>query len=307
MDRAADHGVEAILRDELVREGRALTAVVPVLRHFLNSDADTLVSDAILARVRGMILDLAAQLAAVAAGRDPATRARTGEDEAVSEALAARLTGNEVLLSHCHALAVESLIAARLHQRQALDPVLSPLLQELIASEDPEVATLAMSALAAQSRYVQSQQRMELPLGELPAEILYGLIAEARQEAADAAALAQLTAAYDEAATRIALMARLVSAMRSGTIAALAMDHAGVALFASTIAAATRSPREAAILACHESQTTRFALLLRASGLSPAAIERQVLLLTPAARLPQGLGALTPEHAAILAGTGVRE
>ena len=62
MDIAADHAVEAFLRDELARENRAATAVVPVLRHLLNSDAHALVSDAIVARVRGMVVDCAAQL-----------------------------------------------------------------------------------------------------------------------------------------------------------------------------------------------------------------------------------------------------
>ena len=61
MDLAADQAVEAILREELAREARALEAVVPVMRHLLASEAQALVSDAILARVRWMIQDLAAQ------------------------------------------------------------------------------------------------------------------------------------------------------------------------------------------------------------------------------------------------------
>lgn len=304
MDLAADHAVEAILRDELAREARALAAVVPVLHHLLRSDADALVSDAILARVRGMILDLAAQLVAAAAGRDAATRARSAEDHAACEALAARLTGEEALLAHCHALAAEALIAARLQQRLALDPVLSPLLQELIASEDPDIAALAMSALAAQARFVQSQQRMELPVGELPAELFHALVARVQAGSAASGGLVRLTAGYDEAATRIGLMARLVAAMGRGAVAGLAIDHAGAALFATTLAAAARTGREAAVLACHEGQAARLALLLRAGGLTPSAIERQLLLLSPAARLPQGLAALTPEQAAGLAQAG---
>lgn len=304
MDLAADHAVEAILRDELARETRALAAVVPVLRHLLRSDADALVSDAILARVRGMIHDLAAQLVAAAAGHDAVTRARSGRDHAASERLAARLMDDEALIAHCHALAAESLLAARLQQRQASDPVLSPLLQELIASEDADVSSLAMSALAAQSRFVQSQQRMELPLCELPAELFHALVAQVQTETADSASLVRLTAGYDEAATRIGLLARLVAAMRHGAIAGLAIDHAGVALFSSTLAASARTPREAAVLACHDSQAARLALLLRAGGLPPSAIERQLLLLAPSALLPPGLASLTPEAAATLARAG---
>ncbi len=304
MDLAADHAVEAILRDELAREARALAAVVPVLRHLLSSDADALVSDAILARVRGMIHDLAAQLGAAAAGRDPATRAGPGEDPAALESLAARLMAEEALLGHCHALAAESLIAGRLQQRQALDPVLSPLLQELIASQDTEVAGLAMSALAAQSRFVQSQRRMELPIGELPAELFHALVAQVQASAPDSGALVRLQAGYDEAGTRLGLMARLVAAMRRGAVAGLALDHAGLALFASTLAATARTARGDAVLVCHEGQAARLALLLRAAGLTPSAAERQILLVAPAARLPRGLAQLSPEQAAALAHAG---
>lgn len=304
MDLAADHAVEAILRDELAREARALAAVVPVLRHLLSSDADALVSDAILARVRGMIHDLAAQLLAAEEGRDPATRATGFDDPAALDQLAARLMADEALLGHCHALAAESLIAGRLQQRHGLDPVLSPLLQELIASEDVDVASLAMGALAAQSRFVQSQRRMELPLGELPAELFHALVAQAQASAPDSAALVRLQAGYDEAATRIGLLARLVAAMRRGAVAGLALDHAGLALFASTLGVAARVHREEAVLVCHERQYLRLALLLRAAGLMPSAIERQFLMVESAGRLPRGLAEMSPEHAAALVKDG---
>lgn len=300
MDLAADHAVEAFLRDELARKARALAAVVPVLRHLLSSDADALVSDATLARVRGMIHDLAAQLLAAEAGRDPVTRGSGFEDPAALEQLASRLMPDETLLGHCHALAAESLIAGRLQQRHALDPVLSPLLQELIASEDVDVASLAMGALAAQSRFVQSQRRMELPLCELPAELFHALVAQMQASAPDSTALVRLQAGYDEAATRIGLLARLVAAMRRGAVAGLALDHAGLALFASTLGVAARIPREEAVLACHEGQGLRLALLLRAAGLMPSAIERQLLLVEPAGRLPRGLAEMSPEYAATL-------
>lgn len=304
MDLAADHAVEAILRDELAREARALAAVVPVLRHLLASDADALVSDAILARVRGMIRDLAAQLLAAEAGRDPAARGPELDDPDALDQLAARLMADEALLGHCHALATESLISARLQQRHALDPVLSPLLQELIASEDADVASLAMGALASQSRFVQSQRRMELPLGELPAELFHALVAQMQVSSPDSAALVRLQAGYDEAATRIGLLARLVAAMRRGALAGLALDHAGLALFSSTLGVMARVTREEAVLACHEGQTARLALLLRAAGLTASAIERQLLLIEPAARLPRGLAEMSPEHAATLAQSG---
>ncbi|RNJ63073.1 MAG: hypothetical protein EDM03_01135 [Porphyrobacter sp. IPPAS B-1204] len=306
MDLAADHAVEAILREELVREARALAAVAPVLRHLLGTEAQSLLSDAILARVRGMMGDLASQLLAIGAGRDPATRGGAAADPAALDALAARLMADEGLLAFCHAAATEGLIAQRLHQRHAIDPVLSPLLQELIASEDPAIAALAMTTLAAQSRFVQGQRRMELPLGELPAELFHRVTAMARSEGEETAAFSRAHAAYDEAASRIGLLARLVAAMRRGVLAGLGLEHAGLALFSSALAAATRQPRSLCVLACHEGQGMGLALRLRAAGLSPAAIERQLSLTDTAARLPRAFAEVSSDRAAVLLATGGR-
>lgn len=303
MDLAAEDAVEAILRDGAAREARALSAVVPVLRHLLGSEAQGLVSDALLARVRGMIVDLAAQLIAAAEGRDPGIRLSVDNPDSLDR-LSETLMADEPLLAHCHALAAESLIAERLHQRHAIDPVLSPLLQELIASQDPSVATLAMQTLAAQSRFVQAQRRMELPLGELPAELFHALLARARAAAQDDAGLSGLQIAYDEATSRLGLLARLVAAMRRAVVAALGLDHAGVALFASALATETRVARHDAVLACHEGQAMRLALLLRAAGQLPPMIERQVVLINPAARLPHALSTLSSDRAAALLNGG---
>lgn len=299
MHPAADHAVEALLRDELARETRALSCVVPVLRHLLGSEAQALVSEAILARVRGMISNLAAQLVSLAAGRAPATRAPPS-DPVAHEGLVEALMADAVVLAHCHALAAESLAAERLQQRHGIDPVLSPLLQELIASEDTAVAALAMAALAAQSRFMQSQRRMELVLDELPAELFHAVLALVQPEAADQAVLARVQAAYDEGTSRLGLLARLVASMRRGVVAALALDHAGIALFVSGLAASSRTGRAAAVLACHEGQGMRLALMLRVAGLLPGAIERQVLMVDPAGNGLRGLAGLSPERAAVL-------
>lgn len=307
MDLAADYAVEALLSDELARENRALAAVVPVMRHLLGSEARALVSDVVLARVRGMMVDCAAQLLAALAGRDPATRAHATTDPAAIDHWTEALMEDPALLAFCHALATESLIAERLHQRHGIDPVLSPLLQELIAAQDPAIASLAMSTLAAQSRFIQSQRRMELPLGELPAELFHALTARAAAQAPDAAArdgFARLQASYDEAAGRLGLLARLVAAMRRGALAALTLDHAGLALFASALGAQTRQPREAGVLACHTGQGARLALALRAAGAALPAIERQFLLVEPSARMPREIASLSPERAAVLLGRG---
>jgi len=301
MDLATGGTVEAMLRNELARETRALGSVVPVLRHLLASDGQRLVSDAILARVRGMLSDLAAQLCAAAAGRDPGLRLADTADEGAQESLAESLAADPALLAFCHGLAAESQLAERLHHQRGIDPVLSPLLQELIASEEPVIAELAMNALAAQSRFIQSQRRMELPLGELPAELFHGAIAGR----VEGDAVARLQLGFDEGANRLGLLARLVSAMRRGAVAALALDHAGAALFASALAALSRQPRAHAVLACHEGQGARLALSLRSAGLTPAAIERQFLLLDPAAPLPRDLAEVSPDRARLLLGASL--
>lgn len=288
MNLADEATVEAILRDELARETRALGSVVPVLRHLLASEGQRLVSDAILARVRGMLADIAAQL--VAAGHPGA-----------HDALAETLAGDPALLAFCHALATESHLAERLHHQRSIDPVLSPLLQELIASDTPAIAELAMNALAAQSRFIQSQRRMQLPLTELPAELFAAVLGASGAQGAGRAALLQ---SYDEGASRIGLLARLVGAMRRGAVAALALDHAGTALFASALAALAGQDRAHAVLACHDGQGMRLALMLRAGGLKPEAIERQFLTLDPAAPLPRDLAVLSPDRARVLLGAG---
>lgn len=299
MDLADSGAIEAAFRDALARETRALGAAVPVLRHMLASEGHRLVSEAILARVRGMLADLAAQLLAAAAGRDPAIRLPLDAERGAHEALAEALAGDALLLAHCHALAAESVAAERLHQHHAIDPVLSPLLQELIAAAEPVVAELAMNTLAAQSRFIQSQRRMALPLSELPAELFHALAA---RHLPQGEATRRLHEAYDEGVTRLGLMARLVSAMRRGAIAALTLDHAGLALFASALAGLARLPREAAVLACQEGQGARLALMLRSAGLEAEAIAPAFALLDPAARAPQGLEDIAPERARMLLG-----
>lgn len=288
--------VETVLRQELARENRALDAVVPVLRHLLASEGERLLSDAIVARLRGMLSDLALQLLALDEGRDPSLRVMRDSDAQACDALVEALAGDPALLTLCHALAAESQLAERLYHQRAIDPVLSPLLQELIASDVPSVAELAMNALAAQSRFIQSQRRMELPLTELPAELFHRLVTARRHTPA----LEALRQAYDEGASRLGLLARLVSAMRHGALAALALDHAGAALFASALAGLARLPRDQAVIACHPQQAMRLALSLRAAGQGGEAIERQVLLIDPAARSLREVADMPPARARLL-------
>lgn len=307
MDRTQTSRVEAILREELAREDRALLGVAPVISHLLASSGHSLVSDAIVARLRGMLSDIARQLLETASRGSTGRRAPDAPAELQAvDRLADELAMESAILNHLYALAMEGHLTQRLEQRSSLDPVLSPLLQELIASDQPAIAELAMNTLAAQSRFVQGQRRMELPLGELPAELFLAAIGRFEATLDESAgngpalSLATLKQDYNEAASRLGLLARLVSAMKGGAVAALELDHAGFALFATALGGLTRQSRDLAVLACHERQSARLALSLRAAGQEADAIERQFLLVEQAEMLPLGISQMPPERALAL-------
>lgn len=304
MNSAAASSVETVLRDELARADRALAGVAPVLGHVLAAAGHSLVSDAVVARVQGMLNDLARQLVGrLAMDKGEAPGSGPDADPASIEALAAQLANDTPMLSFLHALAMEGLLTERLNQRVSIDPVLSPLWQELIASEDAATSETAMQALAAQSRFMQAQRRMQQPVLELSSEALeralriFARTTPVDREAHTMQGMRALKQEYDEAKTRIGLIARLVSSLRGGVVAALELEHAGLALFASALAHKTGQSRERTVLACHDQQAARLALALRASGLDGAGVERQLITLDPDIRLPRGLDGVSPENA----------
>jgi hypothetical protein len=277
--------VEAAMLAGLARGDGVVAGVGPVLRHLLVNDDRDYFADDILATLRGMVGDVARQLA--------------GEDHAD---LSAALVDVPGLVAQAHALAAEGQLARRLRETQGMDPVLSPLLQALIASPRGEMAALAMQVLAAQARFVQQQRRMQWPLVELPAELLHGALQAWRAVAGDAATAREnaVRADYDEAATRLGLLARLIGEMGAGVVAALELPHAGVAIFASALAHASTQARSGVVLSMLSRQVERLVLGLRAGGLSAAGVEAAVLALHPGATPPAGLGRIEPERAARL-------
>jgi hypothetical protein len=309
-DRMSDVGhplpadsVELPLRQALAQGDAVLGTVAPVLRHLLANDDSGLFGDVILARVRGMVHDLARQLVERIGGND--------EDVA---RLGSVLIENAAVLGHLHALVLEWQLTEVLQERLALDPVLSPLLQALVGSSDQATAALAMKFLAAQARFGQAQRRMRLPLTELPGDLLHGALlamravagAEPQTDARAARAEAAVRADYDEGRSRLGLISRLISGMGAGAIAALSIHHAGAAIFLSALAIASGDDRDLATLATSETQRTRLALALCAAGLKPSAIEEQLLVLDPDAVLPRGLERLGPDRAAALLAMGSR-
>lgn len=305
---AADPGnpeaVENVLRRELAHGDAMLGSVVPVLRHLLRNEDASLFGDEIVARVRGMAADIAGQLIDAAGGSGLAETARADLLTRVADGL----IGNAALIGHLHALAIEWQLTDRLHARLALDPVLPPLLQALIASPNGPTSTLGMNLLAAQSRFTQAQRRMKLPLAELPAHVLHAILPSLHGACGDdrsadllaEQAEATIRAGFDESRSRLGLIARIVSGMGAGAVAALSVAHGGVAVFLSALAIASGQERDIVVLATHEAQLARLALSLRAAGLGPDAMEEQMLALHPDVTPPAGFERIGPEHAAAL-------
>ncbi|WP_346033239.1 hypothetical protein [Erythrobacter westpacificensis] len=296
--------VEDMLRDELAQGDVILSTARPILRHLLANDNHALFSDEVIARIRGMMVHLARQMLfelAAELGIDD-RGAFVAERE---EALATSLLEDAAFLGHAHALTIEAQMAERLSARSGIDPVLSPLMQELAASDDEGLAQAAMRIIAAQARYMQKVRRMELPLEELPAELFHAATAALKRSQDDLGSEAmavcdRLRENHDEGERRIGQMMRLVMAMKPDASRALSVDHAGLSLFSTALAMACEQERDAVILSLGENQCARLAISLRAAGLEQSAVEQQFLYLHPEISLPEGFSSLGADRAAEL-------
>lgn len=296
---------EADLRAGLAEEEALVESTGPILHHFLASDDHSLFSDEVVARVRGMVAHVAEQLLVAQAEAGGVADAAGFVAEARDE-LVLLLLENAGLLHHLHCLSLEWRLADQIHRRNAIDPVLSPLIQAEMASPDGANGATAMALLAAQARFNQHQRRMELPLTELPGDLFHIALLTLRGHAASTGdssaemAERQLRAAFDESRGRLGLAARFITAMEGDAMAALSVAHAGVALFLTALAMASGQSRTAAIMATAGRGMTRLALSLRAAGLKPGMIEEQLLVLHPDVVLPEEFGQLRPDRAAAL-------
>ena len=290
----ADQPVDAALRAELARGDMALSTLTPVLTHFLNTQDRSLFSDAIVARVRGMLRNAAYRLLRVEAEEISANDV-FAYAETRADALGEELARHTAFLGHCHALAIEWQLADRLRSRNGIDPVLSPLLQSLVASEDAALSDAAMGTLAAQARFIEQQKRMEMPLAELPEDQFAHFISVWRRQRDDLSEDLATTVerrirdmrAENEA--RLSLLERTVAGLRNQADVALSLTHAGAALFLTTLAHKAGQERDIAVVSTNDRQLVRFALSLRAAGLSPAEARAQLRCLHPDAVMPASI------------------
>lgn len=294
--------IEEVLQHELVSGDIVLGTLGPIIGHLLANHDNSLFSDEIVARVRGMVNHLASQmldeLGTTLQLADPGVLA-----EGQGRELAAELATSQALLTHCHALALEWQLAERLEKRCAIDPVLTPLLQALIASDHDETAGTAMALLASQVRFVQAQRRMELPLTELPGDLFHHALltwqtfSDGRDEEALRAADRSMRDRFDESTSRLGLLNRLVGGMGNGVRAALSIAHAGVAIFCTAMANQSNQDRDLAVVSTNDRQLARLALALRSAGLRPKEVEEQFLTIHPETTLPEGFELLRADRA----------
>ncbi len=293
--------VERALRDDLSAGDSVLASTRPILRHLLINRDHSLFSDEVIARVRGMVSHLGRQLM-LACGEVAGQADAVGGNPVAADDLVARLLTDPAILGHAHALTLEAIVVDRLQRRSEIDGVLAPLLQELAGAGDANLADAAMKLIAAQARFLQQARRMELPLAELPGDLFHKALVALRavlpEDHVRLAAEARLRADYDEAQGRLAQLSRLVMALGSRAPRALAIENAGLAVFATALAMASGQDRALVVLSLGENQLARLALSLRAAGLDHSALEEQFLYLHPDALLPEGFDMVTPDKAA---------
>ena len=303
-----ERALAALVAERLEAADAALADGRSILRHMLGHDDHDLLTDRIVAQVGGLLRDVAFQLLAAVEAAAGTAEPR-GVAEELCDPLARALAAQPLLLGHAHALAFEWTLAETLAERLALDSVLSPLLRDLIASGDADMAATAMRALAAQTRFGQAQRRGELPLIELPGDVLHAALIVMRtwigetdhaRDGDAAAAERAIRAQVDEAASRLGLLQRAISALGGEAVAALDLARGGVALFATALGLGAGLERDSAVMALSGGQTQRLALALRACGLDPSAIDAQFLALHPDAMPPAPVTSLEPDRAAAL-------
>lgn len=301
--------VERLLRDELAQGDTMLSTATPILRHLLVNEDQALFSDEVVARVREMMTDVARQLLHARAEASGIADRSTylAEHEG---ALAEILFNEPAFLGHVHALTLEAQMALRLQSRSNIDPVLSPLMQELVASRDTAIAGTAMAVLASQARFIQHHHRMSLPIGELPGDLFHTSLLALRGyvgDAGEAVANAEraLRDVFDEGSARLGLLSRLVMRMGKSAPRALNVDLAGLAIFSTALAMASGQKRALTVLSLSDRQYARLALAMRAAGLKQPAVEEQFLYLHPDISLPDGFDVLSADRASVLlAGSG---
>lgn len=300
--QSAAEASDSLLRADLARGAQVIASIEPILRHLLLQDDQSIFSEEIVARTRGMITSLVVHILQELWASGRAEAART-DDEATLTAVLLAVPG---LLGHCHARAVEGQLNDRLASQARIDPVTSPIITARLAAPDPEMAALAMKVLTAQARFVQSQRRMDLSPYELPADLLHHLLlALADLDGAHAiTAAGKIRQHYDEARSRLGLLARLALGDGTSQDTLLDLAQSGVATFATALSLAVVQDRDTVLLALTDGQQARLATMLAAAGQTATQAEATLALIHPDVPLDRHLLGLGQRHAHDLLAAG---
>ena len=271
------------------------------LRHRIASADPSLFNDEVIARSRGLLVHLTEQLAG---GRLP-DLCTSGFLEGRDEILHALLQEPR-LLSFCHALSFECQLTRRLAEAADLDPLLPTVLQDMIASTDEATSHLAAACLTAQTQHFRNMERMQLPLRQLPADLLHLALNSGRKRLKNsvvAEAVEQaVRATYDEGATRYSLFGRLITAPDYPGKRGWHLDKAGVPLFLTLLALRNGIDFAEAVLLLSKGQMVRLALSLKSLGCPSKALHRNLFLLHDEDALPV-LASITSAAADDMLGT----
>lgn len=296
----APHGEDSALSELLATGEQTRRSLPSQLRHQIGFADPSLFDDELVARTRGLLVHLTAQIAGDRPQGSDNPDYREGRD-----AILRAVFTQPGLLAHCHALALEYRLTRKLAASAGIDPLLPTLLQELIASPSEPTSRLSSSFLAAQSRFLRDMERMQLPLRQLPAELLNIALGIGREQSNDplmADAIRQaVQASYDEGATRVALMQRLVSLPDYPQLRGWQVEQTGVPLFLAGLLPVAGPDYHDVVLSTTESQMARLALTLRTRGCNPRVVSRNLLLLHDRTALQVGASTDPATASALLA------
>ena len=297
--------LESVLREELMRADRAVAGIVPLLGQMIESGGQNFISDALIARIAGMLRDIADHLAHEI--EEPAARS------ILTESLGDMLTQESDLVSYLYKVALEAELTKRLADQSVIEPVFSPLLEEQISSSNTAIAEAADAIIAAQSSFWQFVTRGGFAFDSLPADQREKAITlrDAVSAQANAAIRASSGNLQDSpgdrakdpsepvapSASRVDLLIVLLEAMGDNARLALDVERAGFALFVTALAGFSGQSRASTILACHPHQAARLAVSLRAAGLATQDIQAQFSVLEPVELLPPNFDELSIDAA----------
>lgn len=289
----SDNSDQHPLRAALAFGDKLLARNANALESLLLAQDRPFLTESIVSQIQALIASLARGLVGVG-----------GMRPGFSQLLETRLIREETIRTHCHALALEWRLTTLLEATLGIDPVLSPSLQKKVAHQNTAIASTAMAALTAQARFAQCQNRMELPLSDLPAELFHLALVIARDCASPSemeavrAREASLRSGFDEGRGRLTIQAQLSSQWGGAAGDLLDVRHAGVGLWLSALAVLSGESRDQISFATVEPLLGRLLLTLRAAGASPSEAETQALLIEPDASLPRGLHEIGTREAA---------